>query len=80
MGSAFADEKPAISAVVAAQALPSSLSAREIEIAELVAQGLRNREVADKLMISEWTVKNHVKNIYKKLSIDRRSELISLLN
>ena len=80
VGSAFADEKPAISAVVAAQALPSSLSAREIEIAELVAQGLRNREVADKLMISEWTVKNHVKNIYKKLSIDRRSELISLLN
>lgn len=74
------NEKRPISAVVAAQALPATLSARVVEIAELAAQGMHNHEIATTLRISEWTVKNHVKNIYKKLSIDRRSQLIALLN
>ncbi len=58
---------------------PEKLSQRESEIADLLVQGLRHREIADRLFISEWTVKNHVRNIYKKLSIDRRSKLIALL-
>ena len=58
---------------------PENLSQRESEIADLLVQGLRYREIADRLFISEWTVKNHVRNIYKKLSIDRRSKLIALL-
>ena len=43
-----------------------SLSKREYEVLTLVAEGLNNKEIADRLFISEKTVKNHVSNIFKK--------------
>ena len=55
------------------------LTDREREIAELVARGLRNSEIARTLHVSENTVKSHLKSIFKKLNIDRRSGLVELL-
>jgi DNA-binding NarL/FixJ family response regulator len=51
------------------------LTAREIEIVRLAAQGLRNQAIADRLHISEGTVKVHLHNIYEKLGIDGRVAL-----
>lgn len=54
---------------------PVALSRREREITGLVAQGFRNREIADKLFISEQTVKNHMHNIFEKVGVQDRLEL-----
>ncbi len=51
------------------------LSARESEIVELAAQGYKNREIAQKMFISEQTVKNHLHNIFEKLGVSGRKEL-----
>jgi len=51
------------------------LSAREKEIVSLVAQGFKNKEMAEKLYISEQTVKNHLHNIFEKLGVTDRLEL-----
>src|SRR5215469_14671115 len=53
----------------------NSLSAREREIVALVAQGYKNKEMADKMFISEQTVKNHLHNIFDKLGVSDRLEL-----
>lgn len=50
------------------------LSDREVEILDLVAQGLRNKEIANRLSIAEKTVKNHVSNILKALQVNSRTE------
>jgi DNA-binding NarL/FixJ family response regulator len=55
---------------------PAVLTPREIEIVRLVAQGLRNRELANRLSITEGTVKIHLHNIYDKLGVDGRLELV----
>ena len=51
------------------------LTPREIEIVRMVADGLRNREIADRLYINEGTVKVHLHNIYEKLKVDSRLQL-----
>jgi two-component system nitrate/nitrite response regulator NarL len=51
------------------------LSDREKEIVQLIAQGFRNKEIAEKLFISEQTVKNHLHNIFDKLGVSDRLEL-----
>jgi DNA-binding NarL/FixJ family response regulator len=53
----------------------SPLSQREGEIVNLVAQGFKNREMAEKMLISEQTVKNHLHNIFDKLDVSDRLEL-----
>jgi DNA-binding NarL/FixJ family response regulator len=53
----------------------SLLSAREREIVALVAQGFKNKEMAEKMFISEQTVKNHLHNIFDKLGVSDRLEL-----
>lgn len=50
------------------------LSDREAEILELIAKGLRNKEIANQLCIAEKTVKNHVSNILKALQVNSRTE------
>lgn len=51
------------------------LTPREREVALLAAQGMRNREIAKKMYISEGTVRNYLSIVYQKLDIDRRSKL-----
>jgi DNA-binding NarL/FixJ family response regulator len=53
-----------------------ALTPREIEIVRMVAQGLRNRAIAERLAISEGTVKVHLHNIYEKFAVDGRVELL----
>ena len=52
-----------------------SLSNREKEIVALVAQGLKNKEIAGKLYVAEQTVKNHLHKIFDKLGVSDRVEL-----
>lgn len=48
------------------------LTKREYEVLSLIAEGLSNKDIADKLFISEKTVKNHVSSIFKKLDVNDR--------
>ncbi len=52
--------------------LVDSLTKREFEVLTLIAEGMNNREIAEKLFISEKTVKNHVSNIFKKIGVSDR--------
>ena len=52
------------------------LTPREFEIVKLVAEGHRNRAIADRLSISEGTVKIHLHNVYEKIGVDGRIELM----
>jgi RNA polymerase sigma factor (sigma-70 family) len=58
------------------QKLSQLLTPRELEIVRLAAEGLRNREIAERLAITEGTVKIHLHNIYEKLGVNGRSQLI----
>ena len=51
------------------------LSPREDQVARLVANGRSNRQIAERLFISEQTVKNHIQSIFRKLAISNRVEL-----
>ncbi len=52
------------------------LTPRELEVLRLIAQGLKNREISAKLVISEKTVGNHSSNIFTKLQVNDRSQAI----
>ena len=57
-------------------AIATDLTMREREIAHLAMNGLRNKSIADKLQLSEGTVKIHLHNIYRKLGIRNRMALL----
>lgn len=54
------------------------LTPREVEVLRLIGHGLRNREIAERLVISEKTVGNHISNIFSKLQVNDRSHAILL--
>jgi DNA-binding CsgD family transcriptional regulator len=62
-------------------ATPSSaaelLTPRELQIAALVAEGHVNKQIADVLRISEWTVSTHLRRIFAKLGVDTRAAMVS---
>ncbi len=60
-------------------AAPLPITAREREIANLVAAGLSNRQIADRLVVSVRTVEGHVYRIFAKLGIDDREQLVHLI-
>ena len=55
--------------------LEARLTSRELELVPLVAAGLRNREVASQLGVSEQTIRNHLTNIYRKLGTTNRTQM-----
>ncbi|MDU1909324.1 MAG: helix-turn-helix transcriptional regulator, partial [Eggerthella sp.] len=57
-----------------------SLSGREAEILVLIARGYTTNNMAEKLVISPYTVNTHVRHIYEKMQIHKRSELLNYLN
>ena len=66
-----------MSSVDGTDPLDISLSTREIEIIQLVSEGLTNQEIADRLTISKRTVDNHVSNVFTKTGSKNR---VALLN
>ena len=58
-------------------AINEILSPRESEILGLVAQGLANREIAEQLSLSRYTVECHIKHIYRKLAVSSRTRAIN---
>jgi DNA-binding CsgD family transcriptional regulator len=54
------------------------ITPRELEILELIAQGLSNREIAEKLFVSENTVKTHSSRVFDKLGAKRRTQAVQL--
>jgi LuxR family maltose regulon positive regulatory protein len=67
------DRFPAVSA----QPLSTPLTRREIEILDLLAPGLVNKEIASQLFISPETVKKHTQNIYRKLNVSNRRQAVA---
>lgn len=59
------------------QALAEPLSARELEVLRLIAAGLSNAEIAERLFIAEATVKRHINHIYGKLEVNSRTQGIA---
>ncbi len=78
---AFEAEKQKNEATVSqlppAQPLIESLSRRELEVLRLIAQGLSNQEMSERLVIALETVKGHNKKIYAKLQVQRRTEAVA---
>ena len=60
-----------------AQSLIEPLSQRELEVLQLVAQGLSNREISERLFLALITVKGHNRNIFRKLQVRRRTEAVA---
>jgi DNA-binding NarL/FixJ family response regulator len=61
--------------VEATAARDQPLSKRELEVAQLVSQGLSNRNIAERLHLSERTAESHVKNICDKLGFNSRAQV-----
>ena len=55
-----------------------AITKRELEILELIASGMSNREIADKLFVSENTVKTHSSRLFDKLSAKRRTQAVQI--
>jgi ATP/maltotriose-dependent transcriptional regulator MalT len=54
----------------------TGISKRELEILKLIDEGLSNQQIAEKLFVSEHTVKKHVSNLFFKLDVQRRTEAV----
>lgn len=55
------------------------LANRELEVLRLICEGLANREISEKLFISEYTVKDHIKKIMRKMNVVSRNEIMAIL-
>jgi DNA-binding NarL/FixJ family response regulator len=69
---------PEIAAQLAEHLSDESLTGREIEVLKQVANGNRNRDIADQLFISEETVKVHIKHIMEKLGANDRTQAVAI--
>jgi DNA-binding NarL/FixJ family response regulator len=72
----LAPEKPPVGAQHQPKSLVEPLTERELEVLRAIAAGLSNREIADQLVITEGTVKNHVSNLIAKLNVRDRTQAL----
>ena len=66
----------AIGAKLAAQATQISLTFRELDVIKLIARGSLNKEIADRLAVTEGTVKSHTSALFSKLGVSNRTEAV----
>jgi DNA-binding CsgD family transcriptional regulator len=57
----------------------AGLTRREVEVVHLLAQGARNADIAKSLFISEYTVENHLKSVYRKMAVSNRTAVVHRL-
>jgi len=69
---------PEIAAELADHAADDQLSAREIDVLRLIGEGNANKQIADKLLIAETTVKNHISSILSKLRANDRAHAVTI--
>lgn len=69
---------PALANRLAEHLADEALTSREIEILQRVAEGYRNREIAERLFISEETVKIHIKHVMDKLGASHRTQAVAI--
>jgi two-component system NarL family response regulator len=69
---------PEVAAQLAERLPNSELSAREMEVLQLIAKGMSNREIADALFVTEGTIKFHVLNILNKLGASDRTMAVTI--
>ncbi|MHB9092301.1 MAG: LuxR C-terminal-related transcriptional regulator, partial [Chloroflexota bacterium] len=60
-----------------AEGMADSLTGREVEVLQATAKGMANKEIAEALCISTFTVQVHLRNIYAKLGVDNRTEAVT---
>jgi len=72
----YSPSKPSIEYVITKLAKEHKLTPRQLEILELILQGYSNKEIAQKLFISNNTVKTHIHHLYEKLNVKNRMEII----
>jgi LuxR family maltose regulon positive regulatory protein len=70
------DSSP-LPSLITPQALIEPLSDRELEVLHLIAEGLSNREIAQRLVITVGTTKTHINNIYRKLEVRSRTQALA---
>jgi DNA-binding NarL/FixJ family response regulator len=58
--------------------LQSGLTERELEILQLVADGLTNREIARRLVLAEETIKSHIRHVLRKLGVSSRAHAVAI--
>lgn len=68
---------PNVAALLAARTGRPVLTSREVEVVKLVAKGLRNKEIAESLGLSDQTVRAHLKHILKKLNVNDRTAAVT---
>ncbi|MFQ5814049.1 MAG: HD domain-containing phosphohydrolase [Anaerolineae bacterium] len=73
---AYLQGKPRVSRALSQDQRPGNLSEREVEVLREVAKGMRNRQIAESLVISEKTVERHLENIYAKLDVTSRTSAV----
>jgi LuxR family maltose regulon positive regulatory protein len=57
--------------------LVEPISGRELEVLQLLAQGLTHRQIADQLVVAPGTIKRHLSNIYSKLGVHSRTQALA---
>src|SRR5215210_23965 len=73
----ISEDRPHLPSAPPAQSLTEPLSQRELEVLQLIAQGLSNREISERLFLALDTVKGHNRRIYGKLLVQRRTEAVA---
>jgi|GEM_PF-3392769 len=74
------DDMEAIKPLIEAFAVKNQLSSREMEVLVLIVSGTNNNDIAKELTISQYTVKRHINNIFRKTQVTSRAELVKLFN